>query len=122
MGQLFIGFGILLFGIFIGGVGLASAGIGIGIPMIPLGIYICYRGFRIVQHEKVKEQSEVIDLTPLESFEKTKVGKTALGSLLILIGVGTSAFIIGIPIFLVGVWLIYLAWQAEVKVLLNKLL
>lgn len=122
MSQLFVGFGILIFGIFIGSVGLASAGVGVGIPMIPLGIYVFYRGFRMVQHEKLKEQSNEIDLTPLESFEKTKIGRTGLGALLVLIGIGTSALIIGIPIILIGLWLIYLAWQTEVKVLLNKLL
>jgi hypothetical protein len=120
VGQLLTGLGILSFGIFVGGVGLASAGIGIGIPMIPLGIYITYRGWRIFKHEKDKETADEIDLTPLEPFEKTKTGKVGLGIILILVGLGTSALFIGIPILFIGIGLLIHALKDDAKALFNN--
>lgn len=73
MQQLLVGVSILLFGLFIGGIGLASAGVGIGIPMIPIGIYVTYRGWRICKHEaKTRKQQEE---TELVQFEKNKTGQ-----------------------------------------------
>lgn len=117
MRHLLIGLGILIFGIFVGGVGLASAGIGVGIPMIPLGIYLSYRGWRIYNHnKKIKNKgNDELEPPPLKALESTKVGKVGLGILLILVGIGTSAILIGIPIFGLGVWFIYMAYKAEIK-------
>lgn len=104
--SLVVGIGILVFGFLIGGVGLASAGVGIGIPMIPLGGYIALRGWRIYKHgEKLKDSSVAAE--PLEPFEGTSIGKIALGILLILVGFGTSALLVGIPILLLGAWLVF---------------
>jgi len=111
--HLVIGIAILIFGLLIGGVGVASAGIGIGIPMIPLGLYMTYRGWRIYQHEKEQEETDVINPIPLEPLEKTKRGKIGIGIILILVGVGTSAILIGIPIAAYGVWLIYQALKIK---------
>ena len=107
MNHLVIGIVTLLFGIAIGGVGVASAGVGIGIPMIPLGIYLTYRGWRIYNHDKEQENSDIINPMPLEPLEKTKKGKLGLGILFILVGAGTSAMIIGVPILAYGIWIIY---------------
>jgi hypothetical protein len=122
MTQFFMGIAIILFGFFIGGVGLASAAIGVGIPMIPLGIYIAYRGGRVIQYEKRKEKLGKIEYSSsLETFEKTKLGKTGLGILLILIGIGASPILlIGVPIILAGLWLTYSVWKTNVKLLLNR--
>ena len=120
MKQLFLGFGVLLFGLFIGGVGVASAGIGIGIPMIPLGIYLTYRGWRIYKYNEATEMSDVVNPDPLIPLEETKVGKVGIGILLILVGVGTSAFIIGVPILITGVWFIYKAYETKIRNMLNK--
>lgn len=110
MNQLIIGILILIFGIVVGGVGIASAGVGIGIPMIPLGIYISIRGYRAIKYEREQRFSNVINPMPLTPFEKTRLGKVGLGSLLILLGVGTSALLIGIPLIAYGVWTIYCAF------------
>ena len=111
MQQLLMGVSILLFGLFIGGVGLASAGVGIGIPMIPIGIYVTCRGWRICNHKaKTRKQQEK---TELVRFEKTKLGKFGLGAILILIGIGTSSFGIGIVIFLTGIWLFYSCYKTD---------
>ena len=115
MNHLILGIVVVLFGLIIGGVGVATAGIGIGIPMIPLGIYLTYRGWRIYNHEKKNRDSPEVNPTPLEPLEKTKIGKVGIGILLILVGVGTSAMIIGIPILIFGVWLIYKAYENEIK-------
>ncbi len=120
MTQFVIGLGFILFGLFIGGAGLASAGVGIGIPMIPIGIYIAYRGGRIIQYEKQKQSECLSEPLPLEPLEKTKAGKTGLGTILLIVGAETSALLIGIPIAIVGLGILYSAWGGEVKALLNK--
>jgi len=120
MKHLVLGITILLFGIFIGGIGVASAGIGIGIPMIPLGIYLSYRGWRIYKHEEDFKRTGVGKSKPLEPLEKTSRGKIGIGILLILIGAGTSAMLIGIPIFIAGVWFLYQAFKAPIKNAFNK--
>jgi hypothetical protein len=113
--QMLLGLGFLLFGISVGGVGIASAGVGIGIPMIPIGIYLSYRGWRIFKNEKVIKESDLVSPEPLVPFEKTKAGKIGLGLILILIGVATSAMLIGIPIVLVGLWLMYTAFKDQIR-------
>ncbi|WP_047011711.1 hypothetical protein [Spongiibacter sp. IMCC21906] len=118
--HLILGISVLLFGLFIGSVGVASAGIGIGIPMIPLGIYLSYRGWRIYKHEEETHDSNILNPEALEPLEKTKMGKVGLGILFILVGVGTSAQLIGIPILGVGLWFIYKAYEVEIKKMLKK--
>lgn len=107
MRHLFLGIGVLLFGLFVGGVGIATAGVGIGIPMIPIGIYLSYRGWRIYKYEQALPESDVINPEPLKSLENTKKGRVGLGVLIILVGIGTSAMLIGIPLIAVGAWFIY---------------
>lgn len=95
----YVGIGFILFGIFVGGIGLATAGIGIGIPIIPIGIYLVWRGFA---RKKIENQNA-------EAFavEKSPTGKIGIGIILILIGLATSAFIVGIPVLLYGAYLIF---------------
>jgi hypothetical protein len=119
MPNLLLGISVLLFGLIIGGAGIASAGVGIGIPMIPLGIYLTYRGWRIYKHEETQKIDPSLD-KPLQPLEKTKIGKTGLGILLILIGIGTSTMVIGIPILIVGVWFIYEAFKKQIHSLFRK--
>ena len=120
MKHLIIGIGLLLFGVFVGGVGLASAGIGIGIPMIPIGIYFTYRGWRIYKHEKITRSSGIANSEPLQPLEKTKIGRFGVGIILILVGIGTSAMIIGIPILLAGIWFIYEAFKPQFKTMIIR--
>lgn len=120
MKQLALGIGVILFGLIIGGVGVATAGIGIGIPMVPLGIYLTYRGWRIYQHEEIekyKAPEERVELTPLE---RTKKGKIGVGILLIILGLGTSALIIGVPIGIAGVWLLYKGFETQIQEILAR--
>jgi hypothetical protein len=98
MGQLLTGIGIILFGLIICGVGLATAGVGIGIPMIPLGGYIVIRGGRKLYLDKRISHSP--------AFERTRSGRFLFGILLVMIGVATSALVIGIPVAVVGVGLV----------------
>ncbi len=79
-----------------------------------------YRGWRIFKYEKDKEYAEEIDLTPLEPLEKTKAGKVGLGVILILVGLSTSALFIGIPIFIIGIWLLVHALKDDAQALFNK--
>lgn len=109
-----------MFGLFVGGIGVATAGVGIGIPMIPIGIYLTYRGWRIYKHEEESQYKDPENQTPLEPLEKTRAGKVGVGLLLMLIGVGTSAFLIGIPILIAGLWFIYKAYESEIQKMLNK--
>jgi hypothetical protein len=95
----YIGVGFILFGIFVGGVGVATAGFGIGIPMIPIGVYLVWRGFA---RKKIEDRS-----TEAFAVEKSPAGKIGIGIILILVGLATSAFIVGIPILLYGVYLIF---------------
>lgn len=106
MKQLLSGIGFILFGVFIGGIGVATAGIGIGIPMIPIGIYLIFRGIFYSAQDKVVETSNELTEKDKKSFESTKFGRLSLGIILILVGVATSALLIGIPIGIVGVVLI----------------
>jgi hypothetical protein len=102
--QIKIGIAFIIFGVLIGGTGLASAGVGISIPMMPIGIYLIIRGYKTDEHKK--EQSKTKEHIEVNEFEKTKLGKILLGILLIIIGIGTSSLIIGIPIGLIGLYLI----------------
>lgn len=113
MFHLGLGVSILLFGVLIGGVGVASAGVGIGIPMIPLGMYMTYRGWRIYKYAKEQQNGAVINLVPLEPLEQTKRGKIYIGFILILVGIGTSALFIGLPIMAYGSWMIYKELKAK---------
>ena len=110
MNQLSIGILLIIFGLFIGGAGIATAGIGIGIPMIPIGIYLFIRGFRCFAHDsQMKNQEHYIKQ---KSFESTGLGKFGLGVIFILVGIATSALLIGIPIFIIGVFLIFRSFRA----------
>jgi len=106
MGQFISGVGFILFGFFIGGIGLATAGIGIGIPMIPIGIFLVFRGLYCWAQDENIQNSESLTELDKKSFESTKFGRFALGVILILVGVATSALLIGIPIAIVGIILI----------------
>ena len=83
MGQIITGMAIIIFGLAIGGVGLATAGFGIGIPMIPLGLYVIFRGYRQTKGEKGDF-----------AFEKTSIGKICLAILLIFIAIGTGGSVL----------------------------
>ena len=123
MKQLMLGIGVLFFGLFIGGVGVATAGIGIGVPMVPIGIYLTYRGWRIYRYQGQSEHQtpeSPAPLEPLEPLEKTRLGKVAIGILLILVGLGTSADVIGVPILIAGLWFIYKANEIGIKKIFNK--
>ena len=85
----YVGIGIIVFGIFVDGV---------GIPVIPLGIYFVWRGY--VRQNNSRLNSETF------AVEKSPSGKIGVGVLLILVGVDTSTLIIGIPILLYGLYLI----------------
>lgn len=103
MKQILIGASLILFGFLVGGVGLATAGVGIGIPIIPIGAYLIMRGGNTIF--STKSESDV------QPFEKTSWGGVLLGILIILTGVATSAFAIGIPIIVAGiVWIAYSVW------------
>ena len=95
----YAGIGFIVFGIFVGGVGVATAGFGIGIPMIPIGIYLVWRGF--ARKKIVNERGDPF------AVEKSSGGKIGLGIILVLVGLATSALIVGIPILLYGIYLIY---------------
>jgi hypothetical protein len=111
MGQFVTGILFIVFGLIIGGVGVATAGVGIGIPMIPLGIYMLFRGAHTLKNEKEMEEIEVY--TKQESFETTTFGKFALGIILILIGIATSALLIGIPLIIFGIISIVFAFKSK---------
>ena len=103
MGQFLTGVVIILFGLAIGGVGVATAGIGVGVPMIPLGIYLAYRGGRTLYLRK--------RVAGVPTFERTRLGAFLFGTLLVLIGIATSAMLIGIPVIIAGVVLaVYSLW------------
>lgn len=95
----YVGLGFIIFGILVGSVGVATAGIGIGIPIIPIGIYLIWRGF-------ARKKAENHTQDPF-AIEKSAGGKIGLGIILILVGLATSALLIGIPILLYGVFLVY---------------
>jgi hypothetical protein len=102
--QIKIGIAFIIFGVLIGGTGLASAGVGMSIPMIPIGIYLIVRGYKDDEHNK--EQEKTTTHIKKITFEKTKLGKILLGILLIIIGIGTSSLIVGIPLSIYGLYLI----------------
>lgn len=94
----------MLFGLIVGGVGVATAGIGIGIPMIPLGAYLAIRGGRnlYLRNNKVADAP---------AFERTRLGGALFGILLVFVGIAASALVIGIPIAVGGVALtVYSLW------------
>ena len=105
-GQAAIGIGLLLWGIVVGGVGLATAGMGIGIPLIPIGIYLFVRGL----HRK-----GVLNSTPenkSKNLEETGGGKFWLGIILCFIGVPAIGAGIGIVLVVIG---LYLIWNSLTK-------
>lgn len=103
----YIGISFILFGIFVGGVGVATAGIGIGIPIIPIGIYLVWRGFARKKIDHEREDPFAV--------EKSSAGKVGLGIILILVGIATSALIIGIPILLYGIYMIFTAVKSKLQ-------
>ena len=105
-GQAAIGIGLLLWGIVVGGVGLATAGMGIGIPLIPIGIYLFVRGL----HRK-----GVLNSTPEnknKNLEETGGGKFWLGIILCFIGVPAIGAGIGVVLVAIG---LYLIWNSLTK-------
>ena len=111
MGQFVTGILLILFGLFVGGAGIATAGVGIGIPMIPLGIYILIRGGRTLFHERKMEGKKTY--IKQNTFETTPFGRFAFGIILILIGIATSVFAIGIPVAIVGAILIVSSFKSK---------
>ena len=101
MSNVIVGIVFVLFGLCIGGAGLATAGIGIGIPMIPLGIFLLIRGLYHVFFKLKKIEGS--NRYWVKTFESTRIGKICLGTLMILFGIATSAFGIGLIIILLGV-------------------
>jgi len=63
----YVGVGFIVFGLLIGGVGVATAGIGTAIPIIPIGIYLVWRG---LARKKLVKQTE----DPF-AVEKSSVGR-----------------------------------------------
>jgi ABC-type phosphate transport system permease subunit len=108
------GIGIILFGVLIGGVGVATAGVGNGIPMIPLGIYLIWRG---IYRKKINK--DLLNPEPYK-VEKTPLGKILFGILISTFGLAFSAIIIGIPILLYGIFLIYSGTKLFIKKNENK--
>lgn len=105
-GQAAVGIGLLLWGLVVGGVGLATAGTGIGIPLIPIGIYLVVRGL----HKK-----GLLASTPenrKKNLEETGGGKFWLGIILCFIGVPAIGAGIGIVFVAVG---LYLIWSSLTK-------
>ena len=103
-----VGVGFIVFGLLVGGIGVATAGIGIGIPVIPIGIYLVWRGF---ERRKIAKSSDPF------AVEKSWKGRIGIGVLMILVGAATSANIIGIPILLFGIYLIFTGikiWKTKV--------
>jgi hypothetical protein len=100
-GLLIVGFGLT-----IGDAGLASAGVGIAIPVIPIGVYLIWRGYSIRKNQKKKVIIlESKALSDSLDFERSTNGQIGLGIIILLIGIGTSSMIIGIPIAILGGYL-----------------
>lgn len=109
-----VGISFILFGIIVGGVGVVSAGVGVGVPMIPIGIYLIWRGLYRIKLSKgvINAEKYVVEKTPL--------GKFFLGILLTIIGLAFSAILIGVPIVIYGVYLIYSFAKPHLKSVFNK--
>lgn len=120
MKHLAVGIAILLFGLFIGGLGVATAGIGIGIPMLPIGGYLTYRGWRIYKHEREDQENDSDTLSTLEPLEKTEFGRAGIGIILVVISASASALIVGIPVLIAGLWFIYKAFGNRVSKLISR--
>lgn len=120
MKHLIIGLAVTLFGLFVGNAGLASAGVGISIPMIPIGLYLTYRGWRIYQHEINIDSLGVEERLKFESLENTNLGKVGIGIVLAFIGAGTSSKVIGFAIIIVALWFIYQGTKTYAGKALNK--
>ena len=79
MYHLWVNICVLLFGLIAVGAALASAGKVVGIPMMLLGTYLTYKGWRIYKHEERKK------LWPHLAPDKPHLSKVGIGLLLILI-------------------------------------
>lgn len=99
---------VLGFGLTVGGAGLASAGVGIAIPVIPIGLYLIWRGYSIKRREE-QLPNEAEPASDSLDFEKSTNGQVGIGVIILLVGIGTSAKIIGIPVAAFGGYLIYKA-------------
>lgn len=104
----YVGVGFIAFGLIIGGVGVATAGVGVGIPIIPIGVYLIWRGF--ARKKLVTQKADPF------AVEKSSSGKIGLGIILVLVGLATSALIIGIPILIYGAYLIFTAFRSNPEV------
>ena len=97
MKQIYIGIGFIVFGILVGNMGLTSAGVGVALPMIPLGIYLIVRG--------IKNKDSY---TKEFSFERTPLGKISLAIILIIVAFSVGgSFLISLVLFASALYLIY---------------
>ncbi|MBL1431020.1 MAG: hypothetical protein COA60_005860 [Robiginitomaculum sp.] len=111
MKHLLLGVVVLFFGFSVGNIGVASAGIGMGIPMIPIGIYLTYRGWRIYVYEQDKGRSD----KPMKAFAPlidTFMGKIGMAIILIFLMISLSSFVLKLPFLLFALWLTYLAFKS----------
>jgi hypothetical protein len=92
-------------GLFITGIILILFGIIVG--MISIGIYLVIRGTLVSKERKAQDNSATY--IKHKRFESTRKGKLFLGIFLLIIGIITSTIIIGIPLVLIGGYLIILS-------------
>lgn len=89
--------------------------------MLPIGVYLTYRGWRIYKHERKTQKKDSDALSTLEPLEKTEFGKAGIGIILVAISASASALIAGIPILAAGLWLIYKALGDRVRKFISRL-
>ena len=110
--DLITGIVLIIFGFAVGGIGIVSAGVGIGIPgfvIIFIGSYFVIRS-KVTSNQEKKEKDNVIPVDSL-FFEKSRVGKILIGLILLLIGFGAIGTLPGILMAVGGIWLLYLGFR-----------